>query len=100
MAGQLGLGLSVVNDKIGYVSSTGIMLDVAYRFTHLLSFAQYLSFGVSGGIINGGTNAVVSDISEGHKGADLSLLGVFFGLGALGMPLVLGALQKASLRLA
>jgi MFS transporter, FHS family, glucose/mannose:H+ symporter len=49
-------------------------------------------FGVGGGIINGTTNAVVADISAKNKGANLSLLGVFFGMGALGMPLILGAL--------
>jgi len=48
-------------------------------------------FGVGGGIINGAANAMVADISE-NKVANLSLLGVFFGIGALGMPLVLGAL--------
>jgi MFS family permease len=51
-------------------------------------------FGLGGGIINGATNAVVADISPKHKGANLSLLGVFFGLGALGMPLILGLLSK------
>lgn len=51
-------------------------------------------FGLGGGIINGATNAVVADISPEHKGANLSLLGVFFGLGALAMPLVLGMLSK------
>jgi len=52
-------------------------------------------FGVGGGIINGATNALVADISVKNKGADLSLLGVFFGIGALGMPLVLGLLSKS-----
>ncbi|MBK8282325.1 MAG: MFS transporter [Saprospiraceae bacterium] len=51
-------------------------------------------FGFGGGAINGATNAVVSDISESHKAANLSLLGVFFALGALGMPLLLGILNK------
>ncbi|HEY6956982.1 MAG TPA: MFS transporter, partial [Flavisolibacter sp.] len=60
----------------------------------LLKICIYL-FGLSGGIINGATNAVVADISVEHKGANLSLLGVFFGLGALGMPLVLGLLAKS-----
>ncbi len=50
-------------------------------------------FAVSAGIINGATNAVVSDISQG-SGARLSLLGVFFGLGALGMPFILGLLKN------
>jgi hypothetical protein len=35
--------------------------------------------GFGGGIINGSTNAVVADISSEDKGANLSLLGVFFG---------------------
>jgi MFS family permease len=56
----------------------------------LLKAAVFL-FGLCGGVINGATNAVVADISEENRGANLSLLGVFFGLGALGMPLVLGA---------
>jgi MFS family permease len=51
-------------------------------------------FGFGGGAINGATNAVVSDISESHKAANLSLLGVFLALGALGMPLLLGILNK------
>jgi FHS family glucose/mannose:H+ symporter-like MFS transporter len=51
-------------------------------------------FGFGGGAINGATNAVVADISSDNKGANLSLLGVFFGIGALGMPSVLAALEK------
>lgn len=50
-------------------------------------------FGLGGGIINGATNASVSDISAKNKGANMSLLGVFFAVGALGMPSVLGALE-------
>ncbi len=49
--------------------------------------------GLGGGAINGATSALVSDISEKDKGANLSLLGVFFGIGALGMPLLLGVLE-------
>ena len=58
----------------------------------LLKFCIFL-FGFGGGAINGATNAVVADISETNKGANLSLLGVFFAVGALGMPFVLGALE-------
>ncbi|HEV8284333.1 MAG TPA: MFS transporter [Chitinophagaceae bacterium] len=53
-----------------------------------------LIFGISAGIINGATNAVVSDVSKGSEGANLSLLGVFFGIGALGMPFVIGVLKN------
>jgi fucose permease len=51
-------------------------------------------FGVSAGTLNGAANALVSDISEKNKSANLSLLGVFFAAGALGMPFVLGFLQS------
>ena len=53
-----------------------------------------LLIGIGGGAINGATNALVSDISEKKKGANISLLGVFYGLGALGMPLILGLLKS------
>ncbi len=52
-------------------------------------------FGISSGAINGAANALVSDISEKNKSANLSLLGVFFAAGALAMPLVLGTLQSS-----
>jgi MFS transporter, FHS family, glucose/mannose:H+ symporter len=51
-------------------------------------------FGLGGGAINGSTNAIVSDISDKNKSANLSLLGVFFAAGALGMPFVLGILER------
>lgn len=60
---------------------------------HLLKFCIFL-FGFGGGVINGATNAVVADISATNKGANLSLLGVFFAVGALGMPFVLGILES------
>lgn len=62
--------------------------------TGLLKICIFL-VGLSGGSINGATNALVSDISDRDKGANLSLLGVFFGIGALGMPLLLGILEKS-----
>lgn len=51
-------------------------------------------FGLGGGAINGASNAVVSDISIENRGADLSLLGVSYAIGALGMPFVLGLLES------
>ncbi|HET9798734.1 MAG TPA: MFS transporter [Gemmatimonadaceae bacterium] len=48
--------------------------------------------GFGGGIINGGTNALVADVSADGRTAGLSLLGVFFGVGAVGVPFVLGSL--------
>lgn len=51
-----------------------------------------LLVGLGGGIINGGTNALVADISEDGRSAGLSLLGIFFGIGAVGVPFLLGML--------
>jgi fucose permease len=59
----------------------------------LLKVSIFL-FGVAGGAINGATNAVVSDLSAQDKGANLSLLGVCYAIGALGMPFILGLLKN------
>jgi fucose permease len=52
-----------------------------------------LLIGFGGGVINGGTNALVADISAEGRAAGLAYLGVFFGIGAFGVPLVLGLLR-------
>jgi MFS transporter, FHS family, glucose/mannose:H+ symporter len=51
-----------------------------------------LVIGFGGGVINGGTNALVADISSEGRAANLNLLGVFFGVGAMGVPFALGML--------
>jgi len=56
------------------------------------AFVFLIGFG--GGVLNGATNALAADVSEGERGARLSLLGVFFGIGALGMPSTLAALSR------
>lgn len=68
---------------IAYASSIGILKVCIFLF------------GFGGGAINGATNAVVSDISKKNKSANLSLLGVFFAIGALGMPIILGTLETS-----
>lgn len=66
---------------------------IAFAPTILVLNSCVFLFGAGGGAINGATNALVADISHTNKGANLSLLGVFFGIGALGMPFILGLLQ-------
>jgi fucose permease len=56
-----------------------------------LRFAIVL-VGLGGGVINGATNALVADVSAGERSAGLSLLGVFFGVGAVGVPFALALL--------
>ena len=55
--------------------------------------AALVFVGFGGGVVNGATSALVADISEeGSRGVALSFMGVFFGLGALGMPFLLALL--------
>ena len=54
--------------------------------------AAIVLVGLGGGVINGGTNALVADVSAGERSAGLSLLGVFFGAGAVGVPFALALL--------
>ena len=58
----------------------------------VVQFSVFL-IGFGGGVINGAANSLVADISEKNKGANLSLLGVFYGVGALGMPFLLAVLS-------
>lgn len=55
--------------------------------------AGVFAIGMGGGVINGATSALVADLQPERRSAGLSLLGVFFGVGALGVPLVLGLLE-------
>ena len=48
--------------------------------------------GAGGGVLNVATNAVVADTADNGKAAGLSLLGVFFGIGAVGVPFALAML--------
>lgn len=67
---------------------------IAFANSFFILQISFFIIGFGGGIINGGTNALVADISTEGKGANLSLLGVFYGIGALGMPAVTGLLSK------
>lgn len=87
---RFGYKLLLVAACIGmFAGFQGIAFAPSLTFLKVSIFV----FGVGAGIINGATNSLVADISDENRGANLSLLGVFFGLGALGMPLVLGAVS-------
>lgn len=90
-----------VSDRYGYkylliASSIITIIGVeilALTNSYILLLAGIMIIGTGGGVLNGLTNAMVSDISGENKNANLSLLGVFFGLGALGVPVIMGALS-------
>jgi len=81
-------GLLMVNAALVFASIEGIALAPSIG---TLWFSLFV-IGFGGGAVNGGANALVSDISEKNRGSGLSLLGVFFGIGALGVPFLLGTL--------
>ena len=57
----------------------------------------FFFIGFGGGALNGGTSALMADISEekpDKRSANLSLLGVFYGIGALGIPVLIAALSE------
>ena len=95
LAGSLVFGPMV--DRYGYKGM--LLLGTALIAVGLegIAFAPSLAtlrvaialIGFGGGIVNGGTNALVADISAEEKGANLNLLGVFFGIGAVGVPFTL-----------
>jgi MFS family permease len=66
---------------------------IAFASSWWLLKASVFMFGLGGGAMNGASSALVADLSREKKGANLSILGVFFGIGALGMPLILGVLM-------
>jgi fucose permease len=99
LAGSLVFGPMV--DRYGY---KGMLLlatiliaigleGIAFASSLALLRLAIVFIGFGGGIINGGTNALVADISSDEKSASLNLLGVFFGIGAVGVPFALATLS-------
>lgn len=100
LAGSLTFG--PLCDRYGYkpvlviscLCMFGGFQGIAYAGSISLLKVCIFLFGLAGGAINGATNAVVADISKVNKGANLSLLGVFFALGSISVPSILGILQN------
>ncbi len=92
-----------VVDRFGYkillIASTIIALVGLLGLSMIdnMALLRFCIFciGFGGGMLNGSTNALASDISDDKERASrLSILGVFYGVGALGVPVLLGSLSK------
>ena len=81
-------GLLINSAVVILVGIEGIALATSFELLQATTFLV----GLGGGVINGGTNALVADISVEGRSAGLSLLGVFFGVGAFGVPFTLSVL--------
>jgi fucose permease len=98
------LGMSVVFgpvvDRFGYraflasccllVAVSFFLFTIAPSYSLLVTAALLLGFG--GGGLNGGSNALTSDLNPENRSAALNLLGIFFGFGALLIPFLIGTL--------
>ncbi len=100
LAGSMVFGPMV--DRYGYKGMLLLAMVLIFLGLEGIAFAPSMGtlriaialIGFGGGIVNGGTNALVADISSEAKGANLNLLGVFFGIGAAGVPFVLAMLGE------
>lgn len=78
-------------------SCTSVLLGIVgialAQSLHLL-VVSYVLIGIGGGVLNGQTNTIVSDLytSDKVRGARLSLLGAFYGVGAMSITLLVGLL--------
>jgi fucose permease len=74
-----------------------LLFSAASSYAVILVAAVFLGFGGAG--LNGGTNALASDIHPQKRSSALNLLGIFFGFGALTIPFLIGAwLENIGLR--
>lgn len=110
LAGLLPLGILLgsvlfgpVVDRFGYknlIIISSIITIVGFEllaFTATVAWIRFSIFliGFGGGILNGLTNALVSDVSEDSKKAStLSILGVFFAIGAIAVPFLFATFSK------
>ena len=92
-----------VADKYGYrwvLAVASLFLSLGFLgiahagSVNLLRLCIFL-FGIGGGVMNGASSALVSDLSEkGKKITNLTWLGAFFGIGAFFMPMALSVIDK------
>lgn len=100
LAGSLVFGPVV--DRFGYkipLTIAALLIFVAFETVAAASSfapvqAAFFLMGLGGGVLNGGTNALVADLSGERRDSRLSILGVFFGVGALGMPMMTALLLR------
>ena len=92
-----------VIDRYGYKIMIILSAIVTILGLEMLAFAKSMEViriavflvGMGGGSLNGLTNAMVSDIStDKDRTSNLSILGIFYTLGALSIPLLFTMLSK------
>ena len=97
------LGLMIASVAIGPIvdnrgKKTGIvaglsgitlgLIGLIYAGSYPAAAASMLVLGLGGGMLVTGSNALISDVSEGKRASALNLLNMFFGLGTMVTPLL------------
>jgi FHS family glucose/mannose:H+ symporter-like MFS transporter len=81
-----------MGNKVILVASAALVASGMAGFAYAHSFGQAATpavlLGLGGGGLNTSTNALVSDLYGEKRGPMLNVLGIFYGIGALGIPLL------------
>jgi fucose permease len=81
-----------IGNKVILVTSAALVASGMAGFSYAHSFGgsaiPALLLGLGGGGLNTSTNALVSDLYGENRGPMLNVLGIFYGIGALGIPLL------------
>jgi FHS family glucose/mannose:H+ symporter-like MFS transporter len=88
---RFGFKLFLIVSSLLVVFSFGLL---AFSSGYLMVIIAAVILGLGGGGLNGGTNALTSDLNPGKQGSALNLLGIFFGFGALTIPFLIGTLLE------
>lgn len=77
------------------LSFVGLAFSGGYSFV----LVSVVILGLAGGVLNGGSNALINDLHPSRRAAALNFLGIFFGIGAMLIPLIIGGfLHQLGLR--
>jgi MFS transporter, FHS family, glucose/mannose:H+ symporter len=87
-----GPAIDVIGNKLILVGSATLvaagMLGFAFAHSYASSAVPALLLGCGGGGLNTSTNSLVSDLYHERRGRMLNVLGIFYGIGALCIPLL------------
>lgn len=86
-----------LGNKANLLASSLIVASAMVFFAYAHSFAAAsiaaILLGVGGGGLNTCTNVLVSDLYTERRGPMLNLLGIFFGVGAISIPLMAASIE-------
>jgi MFS transporter, FHS family, glucose/mannose:H+ symporter len=93
-----GPAIDVIGNKLILIGSATLvaagMLSFAFAHSYASSAIPALLLGCGGGGLNTSTNALISDLYYERRGPMLNLLGIFYGIGALCIPLLAATIAE------